>query len=234
VPKNFMPVHPFDNGEMKVRDEMLAPHPRTEAEIRKHIAAYYAMISEVDAQIGRVLDAVERSGEAGNTYVMFAGDNGLAVGQHGLMGKQNMYDHSLRVPLVISGPGVKGGEKADGLCHIMDLCPTICDLSGVPAPAKSEGRSLAPVLRNPRARLRTDVFAAYQNFQRAIRTDRLKLILYNVNGEKHTQLFDVLKDPLEINNLAEQPGQAGRVRELRALLAKRSQEAGDKVDVTTW
>jgi arylsulfatase A-like enzyme len=234
LPKNFAPQHPFDNGNLKGRDEMLAGYPRTPEEVRRHIAGYYAMISEVDAQIGRVLDAIERSGEADNTYVFFAGDNGLAVGQHGLMGKQNMYDHSLRIPLVISGPGIKGGEKADGLCHIMDLCPTICDLAAVTTPTKSEGRSLAAALRNPKVSLRADVFAVYQNFQRAIRTDRWKLILYNVNGEKHTQLFDVLKDPLEIYNLVEQPDQAGRVRELRALLAKRSQEAGDKVDLTTW
>jgi arylsulfatase A-like enzyme len=234
LPRNFAPQHPFDNGNLKGRDEMLAGYPRTAEEVRRHIAGYYGMISEVDAQIGRVLDAIERSTEADNTYVIFAGDNGLAVGQHGLMGKQNMYDHSLRVPLVISGPGIEGTQKAHGLCHLMDLCPTICDLAGVPAPAKSEGRSLAAALRDPRRPLRTNVFATYQNFQRAIRTDRWKLILYNVNGEKHTQLFDLLKDPLEIHNLADQPDQAGRVRELRALVAKRSQEAGDKVDIATW
>jgi arylsulfatase A-like enzyme len=230
LPKNFAPEHPFDNGNLRGRDEMLAAHPRTPEEVRKHIAAYYAMVSEVDAQIGRVLEAVDLS----NTYVIFAGDNGLAVGQHGLMGKQNMYDHSLRVPLVIAGPGIRGGHKADGLCHIMDLCPTICELAGTSAPPKSEGRSLAAALKNPTAALRPDVFATYQNFQRAIRTESWKLILYNVSGQKHTQLFDLTKDPLEMNNLAGKPDQAGRLGELRALLAKRSQECGDKVDVTTW
>ena len=230
LPKNFAPDHPFDNGNLQGRDENLAGHPRKPDEVRKHIAEYYAMISEVDAQIGRVLDAIDDE----NTYIIFAGDNGLAVGQHGLMGKQDMYDHSLRVPLVISGPGIKGGQKAHGLCHLMDLCPTICDLAGVPAPSKSEGRSLVPALKNPSTPLRTDIFATYQNFQRAIRTDRWKLILYNVKGEKHTQLFDLSKDPLEMNNLAERADHAGRVSEMRALLIKRSKELGDPTDLSTW
>jgi arylsulfatase A-like enzyme len=231
LPKNFAPEHPFDNGNLRGRDELLAPHPRTPEIVRKEIADYYGMVSEVDAQIGRILDAVE--GDP-NTYVVFAGDNGLAVGQHGLMGKQSLYDHSLRVPLVISGPGVTPAQRANGLCHIMDLCPTICELAGVPAPPKSEGRSIAAALRNPAAPLRGDVFSTYQNFQRAIRTDRWKLILYNVKGERHTQLFDLRNDPLEMTNLASRPEQADRVRELRTLLAKRSREMGDKVDVATW
>lgn len=234
LPKNFAPEHPFDNGNLRGRDEMLAGHPRTPADVRKHIAEYYGMISEVDAHIGRVLDAVERSGEAGNTYVIFAGDNGLAVGQHGLMGKQNMYDHSLRVPMIISGPGIKGGQRAGGLCHIMDLCPTICDLAAVPAPAKSEGRSLAAALRDPSATLRPDIFAAYQDFQRAIRTDRWKLILYNVKGEKHTQLFDLASDPLEMRNLAEGQRHAARIQEMRTLLMKRLAEADDPAESNRW
>ena len=135
LPRNFLPEHPIDNGNLRGRDEMLAGFPRTPDEVRRHIAAYYGMISEVDAQIGRVLDTVEQSGQAENTYIIWAGDNGLAVGQHGLFGKQNMYDHSLRVPMVISGPGIAGGRKVDGMCHVMDLCPTICDLAGVPRAA---------------------------------------------------------------------------------------------------
>ncbi|MGH9661029.1 MAG: sulfatase-like hydrolase/transferase, partial [Bryobacteraceae bacterium] len=105
LPRNFLPRHPFDNGEMEIRDEKLAPWPRTPEVIRRHIADYYAMVSEVDSQIGRVLEALDQTGRASNTIVVFAGDNGLAVGQHGLMGKQNLYEHSVRVPLVIRGPG---------------------------------------------------------------------------------------------------------------------------------
>lgn len=230
-PRNFLPEHPFDTGNLRGRDEMLAGFPRTPEEVRRHIAAYYAMIAEVDAQIGRVLDAVERSGLADNTYIIWAGDNGLAVGQHGLFGKQNLYEHSLRVPMVVSGPGIAGGRRADGLCQMMDLCPTIYDLAGLRAPAALDGRSLKPALDNPRAPLRPEVVAAYQNFQRAIRTDRWKLILYNVGGRKTTQLFDLREDPLEMRNLASDAGQARRIRELKALMSERLKEAGDPADL---
>lgn len=234
LPGNYLPEHPFDNGNLRGRDELLAGFPRTPQEVRRHIAAYYGMITEVDAQIGRVLDAVEQSAHADNTYVIFAGDNGLAVGQHGLMGKQSLYDHSLRVPMVISGPGVKRGARARGLCHIMDLGPTILELADVPAPSPLDGRSLTRALQQPGTPLRPDLMAAYQNVQRAIRTDRWKLILYNVAGEKHTQLFDLANDPLETRNLAGDPGQIGRLRELRALLSKRLKEAHDPIDFEKW
>jgi arylsulfatase A-like enzyme len=233
LPANYLPEHPFDNGNLRGRDEQLAGFPRTPEEVRGHIAAYYGMISEVDAQIGRVLDAVEHSGQAANTYVIFASDNGLAVGQHGLMGKQSLYDHSLRVPMIISGPGIKGGARAHGLVHVMDLHPTILELAGVPAPSPLDGRSLTKALRQPNTPLRTDVMAAYQNVQRSIRIGRWKLILYNVGGEKHTQLFDLTTDPLETRNLADDTRHAGRLRELKALLLKRLKEAED-ADLEKW
>jgi arylsulfatase A-like enzyme len=234
LPANFLSEHPFDNGNVRGRDEQLAGFPRTPAEIRKHIAAYYGMISEVDAEIGRVLDAVERHPLADNTYVIFASDNGLAVGQHGLMGKQSLYDHSLRVPLVISGPGIPRDRRTHGLCQLMDLHPTILELADVPPPSPLDGRSLVKTLRQPTAPLRPDVMAAYQNFHRAIRTDRWKLIAYNVDGVKHTQLFDLTADPLEMRNLAGDAAQARRLRELRALLATRLKEADDLIDIEKW
>src|SRR5260370_29375322 len=104
------------------------------------------MITHVDAQMGRVLDTLEQTGHAGDTIVVFAADNGLAVGQHGLLGKQNLYDHSIRVPLIMSGRGVPGGKRADTLCYLLDLFPTLCDLTGLPTPSPLEGRSLQPAL----------------------------------------------------------------------------------------
>lgn len=225
MPKNFMAMHPFDNGEMKVRDEMLAPHPRTESEIRKHIAGYYAMVSEVDAQVGRILDAVEQAGDASNTYIVFAGDNGLAVGQHGLLGKQNLYDHSLRVPLIISGPGIAAGKRADGLCHIMDLCPTICGWGGVEAPKGIEAVSLSPSLRKQSVKPRGSMVSAYRHVQRSIRTDEWKLILYNVSGTRTTQLFNLRRDPWEMTNLASR--EPGRVKHLSAQLQDELRVMGD-------
>ncbi len=138
VPENFAPEHPFDNGELRIRDEMLAPFPRTPEIVQEHIAAYYAMITHVDAHLGRVLDALEATGRADNTIVVFAGDNGLAVGQHGLFGKQSMYEHSIRVPLVMAGPGVPVGVTRGGACYLHDVFPTLCDLTGLDVPGSVE------------------------------------------------------------------------------------------------
>ena len=101
LPESFGPVHPFDNGDLQVRDEWLAPWPRTAEVVRQHTADYYGMISHLDAEVGRVLDALERSGRSEDTLVVFASDHGLSLGGHGLMGKQNLYDESMRAPLVL-------------------------------------------------------------------------------------------------------------------------------------
>ena len=134
LPPNFVADHPFDNGELWVRDELLTPHPRTPDEIRRHIAEYYAMITHADAQMGRVLQVLRETGQAENTIIVFAGDNGLALGQHGLMGKQNLYDHSIRVPLIFCGPGVPRGLRSEAHCYLFDIYPTLCDLLGLPIP----------------------------------------------------------------------------------------------------
>ena len=234
LPPNFMPTHPFDNGEMKVRDELLAAQPRTEAEVRRHIAAYYGMISEVDNQIGRIIDAIDRSPQAKNTCIVFAGDNGLALGQHGLMGKQNLYDHSWRVPMVISSPFVDGGRRCDSLCHIMDLCPTICRFAGIAPPAGIEAKSLNLALKNEHATVRSSVVAGYRNLQRAIRTKEWKLILYNVHGVRTTQLFNIAKDPWELTNLADK--QPEIAAQLKSGLQRQLTAIGDQsnLDAREW
>ena len=229
LPPNFLPQHPFDNGEMKVRDEALAPWPRTPEEIRRHIAGYYAMVSEVDAQIGRVLVAIEDSGQAANTIVIYTGDNGLAVGQHGLMGKQNLYDHSMRVPLVMRGPGVPANRRNGSLCYLPDLCPTILDMAGVPKPSTVEGESLMPLLAGRKRTIRDSVMAAYRDVQRSVRTETHKLIEYNVAGKRTTQLFDLGRDPWEIDNRAEKDPR--RVEQLRGLLRAWMKRAGDPLDL---
>jgi arylsulfatase A-like enzyme len=106
LPANFLPQHPWDIGEMTCRDELLLPWPRTPERMRAMIAEYYAYISYLDAQIGRVLDALRASPHAENTIVVFAADSGVARGSHGLIGKQSVYEHSVHVPLIISGPGI--------------------------------------------------------------------------------------------------------------------------------
>ena len=218
LPRNFLPQHPFDNGDMKLRDEQLAPWPRTPEVVRKHTAEYYGMITHMDAQIGRVLKALEETGRAGNTIIVFAGDNGLALGRHGLFGKQNVYDHSVRVPLIICGPGIPRAKTSDALVYLLDLFPTLCDLAGQPAPATVEGQSLAPLVRDPKAKVRDSVFFAYRNLQRAVRTDSWKLIHYTVEGKETTQLFNIREDPWEMKNLAGNPVQAERLKQMTALL----------------
>jgi arylsulfatase A-like enzyme len=227
VPENFHPVHPFDNGEMVIRDEMLAPFPRTPEIVQEHIAAYYAMITHLDAHIGRVLEALEESGRAENTIIVFAGDNGLAVGQHGLMGKQNMYDHSIRVPLTICGPGIPQGERSDALCYLLDVFPTLCDIIDLPTPQSVEGRSLARIVRGEGALVYDNLFFAYMDCQRAIRDDRWKLVEYFGEAERVTQLFDLAADPWETANLAATPDMEEQLTRLRGQLERWQREIDD-------
>ncbi len=218
LPGNLMPEHPFDNGEMRVRDEQLAPWPRTPEVIRQHIADYYGMISHVDENVGAILETLRDTGRFDDTIIVFAGDNGLAIGQHGLMGKQNMYEHSVRVPLVFSGPGIPQGRRTDALCYLLDIFPTLCDLTGIAAPGSVEGRSLAGIIRGDDDLVRDSLYFAYRDCQRAVRDDRYKLIEYSVGGTLTTQLFDILEDPLECTDLAGDSGHADRLNHLRSQL----------------
>ena len=107
LPAAFLPQHPFDNGEMRVRDEKLAPWPRTPADTRRQLADYYACITGLDHHVGRILTALEASGQLENTIVIFSADNGLSMGEHGLFGKQNLYEFGgMHVPRVVAGPGI--------------------------------------------------------------------------------------------------------------------------------
>ena len=231
LPKNFQPIHPFDNGELIIRDENLLPFPRTKKAVKGEIASYYAMISEVDDNIGKILAALEKSGKAENTIIIFAGDNGLAAGQHGLLGKQSIYDHSIRVPLVISGPGIQKGVRTESLVYLNDLFPTIADIVGTEKPATIDGTSLLPILENPKKTVRESVFFLYKNFQRGVRTKNWKLIKYLVEGKQTTQLFEIKKDPLEMNNLANNPDYKEKVVEMTQLLQEWIDKSGDKVQL---
>ncbi len=227
LPPNILPEHPFDNGELTIRDEQLAPWPRTLDVIREHVGAYYAMISHLDDQLGRLLRALAASGQAHNTLIVFASDNGLAVGQHGLMGKQSLYDHSVRVPLVFSGVGLPRGERRETLCYLMDIMPTLCEMAQVACPADVEGRSLVPALADPHHQVRETLFYAYRTQQRAVRDATHKLIEYQVNGTRTTQLFDLANDPWERKNLAGVPEQFPVVKGLRKELVSLQEQFAD-------
>ncbi|MFK7771639.1 MAG: sulfatase-like hydrolase/transferase [Saprospiraceae bacterium] len=228
LPQNFQPEHPFDNGHLRTRDENLAAFPRTENMIKKELVAYYAMVSEVDAQIGRVLDALEEQNLMKNTVIVFAGDNGLAVGQHGLLGKQSVYDHSVRVPLVIAAPNIEGRQKTEALCYLYDVFPTICDLLDLEIPSSVEGESLFPILKNKKTEHRDHLFLAHAKEMRAVRTDdNWKLIKYFVKGKESEQLFDLNKDEWETTNLVTDPNFSKKKKELEALLAQNIRENND-------
>lgn len=215
LPANFMGGHPFDTGALHIRDEMLAGFPRAPEEIQVHIAEYYAMISHLDSQIGRVLEAIDAKGCLENTIFVFAGDNGLALGQHGLMGKQNCYEHSIRVPLIFAGPGIPAGVRTSAYAYLFDIFPTLCDLTGIPIPDSVDGTSLVNVFRDSGCSPRDTLYFAYTDSQRAVKDRQFKLIEYVRGGKRiMTQLFDVVNDPSEKENLAENPAYAPRRAQL--------------------
>ena len=205
LPANFMGTHPFDNGDMWVRDEELAGFPRTPEDTRRHIAEYYGLISDMDEKIGEILQMLARSGHAENTIVVYTADHGLSVGQHGLLGKQNLYDHSVRVPLLLRGPGVPKGKRVDALTHTYDLYPTLCDLAGLETPSQVDALSLAPLMDGTTSESRPYVHSVYKHVQRMVRDREWKLISYRKHGDEgsdRTQLFHIASDPWELKNLA--------------------------------
>jgi len=225
LPENFLPRHPFDHGNLDGRDELLLPFPRTPEDVRADLAVYYAVISHMDEQLGRMLDVLRETGQAERTYVIFTSDHGLAVGSHGLRGKQNMYEHTVGVPLLMTGPGIPAGEIRRTPCYLRDMYPTVCELAGITVPGSVQGRSLAPAIRDPEARIYDHVFGHFRDVQRMIRTDKWKLIHYP--KIQHYQLFDLENDPFEKENLFGRPCYGTVVADLRIRLEAWQKEAGD-------
>lgn len=230
LPLNFLSKHPFDNGELDVRDELIADFPRKPETVKQEIADYYAMITHVDAQINRILQALQKSGKAKNTIIVFAADNGLAVGQHGLMGKQNVYEHSVKVPLIFVGPGIPKNKQVADLSYLTDIFSTLCAVNHFSVPATVEGISLWPAIQGQVYNKRKSLFFVYKNFQRGVRDGNWKLIHYQVKGKKHTQLFNLKNDPYEINNLANT--EPAKVKEMEEMMKEWFIKTGDKVDLT--
>jgi arylsulfatase A-like enzyme len=229
LPQNYRPVHPFDNGEMIVRDERLAPWPRSEAEIRRHLHDYYAVITGLDGHIGRLLAALKELGQYENTLIIFSSDHGLALGSHGLMGKQNLYEDGMKVPLMFAGPGVPKG-RSDALCYLMDIYPTVCELAGMEVPKDLDGLSLAPVIAGRKRSVRDSIFLAYRDVQRAVRDDRWKLIRYPQINK--SQLFDLANDPHERHDLSGDAENAGRMKGLSTLMQDWQRRLGDKTPLS--
>ncbi|MFP6901966.1 MAG: sulfatase/phosphatase domain-containing protein, partial [Opitutales bacterium] len=222
LPPNFLPRHPFDHGNLEGRDEKLLPWPRTKADVLDELAVYYAVIDHIDKQVGRIIEQLRVDGRLENTYVIYTSDHGLALGSHGLMGKQNMYEHTIRVPLVIAGPGLPEGKQNNALCYLRDLYPTICDLVGLPIPKGVEGRSLKPVLRGKADSVYSEIYGYFRDKQRMVRDKRWKLIHYPQIDRY--QLFDLHDDPFEKKDLIGDDRQADVVRRLQAKLSRKMKD----------
>ncbi|MCC7373693.1 MAG: sulfatase-like hydrolase/transferase [Verrucomicrobiales bacterium] len=228
LPANFLPKHPFDQGWVKnLRDENLAPYPRTREAVGDQLCEYYGLITHLDEQIGRILRALEGSPHATNTYVIFAADSGLAMGSHGLMGKQSVYEHSMRSALVIAGPGIPKGKTTRAFTYLFDLFPTIAEVVGQPGPSGLAGHSLEPLWTGTKERVRDSVFLPFTDTMRAVRDDRWKLIVYPQINRR--QLFDLRRDPDEIRDLSGEQKYAGQIERLTGLMKTWQARTGDRV-----
>ena len=258
LPGNIMGAHPFSFGIENARDELLMPWPREENEIRRQLAAYYAMVSHLDYELGRVIETLKSNGELDNTIIVFTSDNGLAVGSHGLLGKQNVYDHSVRVPLIISGPGLPKGQRRDGYVYLHDIYPTLMELCGIEKPPSVEGISFAGMFNDPKFHTRETLYFAYNDLIRCVKDSRFKLVEYrnytkrqqtfdliknptnkipDITNVKRTQLFDLKNNPEETVDLSRNPQYAADVKRLREVLMKYKTEwedSGHKYSKAYW
>jgi choline-sulfatase len=246
LPPNWLPAHPFDNSHLDVRDEVAVSgvwKRRDEATIRNEIGREYACSENIDIQIGRVLARLEETGELANTYIFYTADHGMAIGRHGLQGKQNLYEHTWRVPMVVKGPGIKPGSRAPGNVYLGDLLATFCDLTGVTPPDSNEGGSFKPVLLGEEQSIRDTLYGVYNGGakpgMRCVKHGDWKLVEYESPGTRETQLFNLKDNPHEFLaghhdpkvaaltgappakhqvNLAGDPRHAAKLAEMRALL----------------
>jgi arylsulfatase A-like enzyme len=208
LPANYLPAHPFPTTLLPdQRDETKAVGVWTNRDkrtIRNERGRYLACCEDIDRQIGRVLEKLESLGELDNTYVFFTSDHGIAIGRHGLQGKQNLYQHSWRVPLIVQGPGIKPGSRAEGNVYLLDVLATLCDLAGVPAPTTNEGLSFARVLKGEQNAIRDVLYGVHgggtKPGMRCVKRGDWKLIKYDGNqGSVHeTQLFNLAENPDEL------------------------------------
>jgi arylsulfatase A-like enzyme len=248
LPENYLPAHPFHHGHPGLRDEVAVSgvwENRDERTIRNEIGRQFACSENIDTQIGRVLEKLQAMGELENTYVIYTSDHGMAIGRHGLQGKQNLYEHTWRVPFIVQGPGVPAGTRAKGNIYLLDLLATLCDLAGIPVPESNEGLSFRPVLEGKQPVVREVLFGVYSGGtkpgMRCVKQGDWKLIKYDVleGGVRETQLFDLTRNPHEFLaehqadavrslsgaqpqpdqvNLATDPKHAAKLAELEALL----------------
>ena len=206
LPPNYLPAHPFDNTHMDVRDEVAVRGVwtnRDEQTIRNELGREFACSENIDIQIGRVLQKLDSMDELENTYIFYTADHGMAIGRHGLQGKQNLYEHTWRIPLIAKGPRIKAGSRVQGNVYLLDVLATLCDLTGIDAPVTNEGISFRPVLEGKSDTVRDVLYGAYCGGAkpgiRTVRSGDWKLIKYEStkDGIQETQLFNIADNPHE-------------------------------------
>jgi arylsulfatase A-like enzyme len=248
LPPNYLPAHPFRHGHPNLRDEVAVSGVwtnRDERTIRNELGREFACVENIDTQIGRVLAKLKTLGELENTFIVYTADHGMAIGRHGLQGKQNLYEHTWRVPFVVKGPGIEAGSRVEGNVYLLDVLATFCDLAGITPPASNEGISFRPVLLGRRQTVRDVLYGVYNGGtkpgMRSVRLGDWKLIKYDVldGTVQETQLFNLKENPEEFleqhhdpkvialtrvkpeknqTNLANDPRHAMKLAEMEALL----------------
>ncbi|MDB4506734.1 sulfatase-like hydrolase/transferase [Akkermansiaceae bacterium] len=246
LPVNYLKKHPFSHGHPSLRDEVSVPgvwKNRDEATIRNEIGREFACSENIDIQIGRVLKKLEAMGELDNTYIIYTSDHGMAIGRHGLQGKQNLYEHTWRVPYIVKGPGVKKG-RVQGNIYLLDTLATLCDLADIEAPSSDEGTSFKPVLTGEKKIVRDTLFGAYAGGtkpgMRSVKKGDWKLVKFDVLDGKvrETQLFNLKDNPNEflpehgkkdpkLTNLATSKEHAAKLKEMEALLKSEMERLHD-------
>ena len=257
LPLNWLPKHPFHHGHPGLRDEVSVSgvwERRDEVTIRNEIGRQLACAENIDHQVARVLKKLKDMGELDNTYVFYTADHGMAIGRHGLQGKQNLYEHTWRVPFFAMGPGIKPGTRAPGNVYLLDVMATFCDLTGVQIPETCEGISFKPVLMGKKETVRDVLYGVYcggtKPGMRSVRKGDWKLIKYDVLDGKvrETQLFNLKENPNEYLaqnheskvkalsgakpkagqlNLANDPKRAAKLKEMEALLLSEMKRLDD-------
>lgn len=229
LPGNFMKFHPFQFDNLNIRDETLAPWPRTPEIIQESLADYYSLITHLDSRVGDIIKTLKQQGLYENTIIVYAADNGLSIGSHGLLGKQDLYETSTKVPLIISGPGIPKNQSRDALLYLFDIYPTLAELCGITTPKNIDGINFNKVLLGQQKETRNALYTAYRNTARAVRNEEWKLIRYPQRD--YIQLFNLKNDPLEINNLASLPANQAKVAEMMDLLNKWYKATDDTADM---
>jgi uncharacterized sulfatase len=206
-----------------------ANYGMSESDLKDCKRGYFAAVSFMDAQVGRLLDALDRLGLAESTVIVFVSDHGFLLGEHGQWQKQLLFDEANRVPLIIAGPGVKGRGASPRTVEMLDIYPTLVELCGMPQPKhKLEGKSLAPLLAEPKSQWNRPAYSQIQRgtdqkdghaplMGRSVRTERWRYTEWD-GGKAGVELYDHENDPHEYKNLADDEDHSKTVAELQKLL----------------